>query len=135
MCQNHQSRHGKISVLGYPKVSDATWPYVRRPELTKPEKFYLGEVSSSHLDLRNIIFALKRVIRDLEYKRICLYEIDITRNFHGALDNDQLIGNLVDDGVVLAEEFKAVKTVLAGDETIKICKTRPHVAVQWFELN
>ena len=133
VCQNHQLRHGKILVLGDPEVSDATWSYVRRPELTKPEKFYLGKVSSSHLDLRNIIFVLKRIIRDLEYKRICLYDIDITRDFHGALDNDQLIGNLLNDGVVLAKEFKAVKTVLAGDETIKICKTRPHIAVQWFD--
>ena len=132
-CQNHQLRHGKISVLGDPKVSDATRSYVHRPELTKPEKFYLGKVSSSHLDLGNIIFALKRVIRDLEYKRNCLYDIDITRDFHGALDNDQLTGNLLDDGVVLAKVFKAVKTVLAGDETIKICQTSPHVAVQWFD--
>ena len=78
VCQNHQLGHGKISVLGNPNVTDAIWSYIRRPEMTTPEKFYLVKVSFSHHDLRNIILELKRVKRDLEHKRICLYGIDIT---------------------------------------------------------
>ena len=123
---------GKVSSLSSNKMSDAVWAYAGRPKLARPERMHIVKITLCDHDFKKIALQLRFVIREFERNEVFLYDFDITQDFHGALCPQDLLSNLMESGEIMVRSHPVKTAVGAADETLRIVRANPHVAVQWY---